>query len=32
VLGPANTAGTSWSTAGDCTLARAWVREIAGAP
>ncbi|HEX8790043.1 MAG TPA: hypothetical protein VF765_03770 [Polyangiaceae bacterium] len=32
VLGPANTAGASWSSAGDCTLSRAWVREIAGAP
>jgi hypothetical protein len=32
VLGPANTSGTSWSSAGDCTLARAWAREVAGGP
>ena len=32
VLGPANTGGASWSSAGDCTLARAWVREIVGGP
>ncbi len=30
VLGPASTGGASWTSAGDCTLARAWVREIAG--
>lgn len=32
VLGPASTAGASWSSAGDCSLSRAWVREIAGKP
>lgn len=32
VLGPASTAGASWTSAGDCTRARAWVREIAGGP
>lgn len=32
VLGPANTGGATWSSAGDCTLARAWTREIAGGP
>jgi hypothetical protein len=30
VLGPANTGGASWASAGDCTQSRAWVREIAG--
>ncbi len=32
VLGPAGTGGASWTSAGDCALARAWVREIAGGP
>jgi hypothetical protein len=31
VLGPATTAGSGWSSAGDCTLSRRWVREIAAA-
>lgn len=28
VLGPANTSGTGWTSAGDCALAKTWAREI----
>jgi hypothetical protein len=31
VAGPASTASTGWTSAGDCTLARKWTREIAAA-
>jgi hypothetical protein len=30
VMGPARTTPTGWSSAADCTLARKWIREIAG--
>jgi hypothetical protein len=29
VLGPATTAASGWASAGDCALARKWVREVA---
>jgi hypothetical protein len=31
VMGPARTTGGTWSSAGDCDLARKWASEIAGA-
>jgi hypothetical protein len=32
VMGPVRIAPGGWSSAGDCTLARRWVRELASAP
>jgi hypothetical protein len=32
VVGPATTASAGWTSAGDCTLARKWTREIAQSP
>jgi hypothetical protein len=32
VAGPASTAPTGWTSAGDCALARKWTREIGQAP
>jgi hypothetical protein len=31
VLGPATTAASGWTSAGDCALSRRWVREVLGA-
>jgi hypothetical protein len=32
VLGPATTTASGWSSAGDCTLSRRWIREIVASP
>jgi hypothetical protein len=32
VLGPAKTGQPTWTSSGDCALARKWTREIAGTP
>jgi hypothetical protein len=32
VMGPAHVATGSWTSAGDCALARKWIREIANTP
>jgi hypothetical protein len=32
VFGPAETKSGTWTSAGDCALARRWTQEIAGKP